>query len=632
MKRLFWLLLLLPLCALAQRPATGPLGIFGGPIPSATLPPYNQIGTYTYAFTSDLGLLYDNGSAWVAPSGGSGSPGGTNGQLQYNAAGSFGGFTLAGDCTFSQPNITCLKTNGTSFGTFATQNYATPPAIGGTTPAAGAFTTLSASGNLTTNVTGSTQCLHVNTSGVVTGTGSDCGAGGSTAFNSLTSGTNSTAAMEVASGATFTADASTFLLKGSSTGYSAFASANAGASNYTLTFPAATDTVVTLAATQTLTNKTLTSPTLTTPALGTPASGVMTNLTGTPSSIGLANATSTSLPISAINASGTASSSTFLRGDGTWNTPSGAGTVTTTGSPASGNLTKFSGATSVTNGDLSGDVTTSGTLAATVVKVNGGSVPASANCLSTNGSSQPVAGCIEPVNAQTGTTYTVLSSDCGKQVTFSNASSIAVTVPQATSSFATCQFDVTNLGAGTATLTPTTSTINGSSTLAVATNRQCTVNSDGTNWQVTGCTALVSAGGTVTSVAATVPTGFSVAGSPVTTSGTLAISHSGDVVGGTTFTITPTGCTPSAHAGGATAGTITLASGPCTSIVVTMNGATGLTAPTGWHCGVGDRTAQNASTWIPNWGESASNTTTATIPVPTAAGATDVLSFACIGY
>ncbi len=42
------------------------------------------------------------------------------------------------------------------------------------------------------------------------------------------------------------------------------------------------------------------------------------------------------------------------------------GTVTTTGSPASGNLTKFSGATSITNGDLSGDVTTSGTLAATL--------------------------------------------------------------------------------------------------------------------------------------------------------------------------------------------------------------------------------------------------------------------------
>lgn len=57
---------------------------------------------------------------------------------------------LSGDCaTAGTLASVCLKTNGVSFGTFATANAATPPAIGGTTPAAGAFTTVSASGKIT---------------------------------------------------------------------------------------------------------------------------------------------------------------------------------------------------------------------------------------------------------------------------------------------------------------------------------------------------------------------------------------------------------------------------------------------------------------------------------------------------
>jgi hypothetical protein len=57
----------------------------------------------------------------------------------------------------------------------------------------------------------------------------------------------------------------------------------AGTDGTTMTFPTASDTVVGLAATQTMTNKTLTSPTLTTPALGTPSSGNLANCTGFPS-------------------------------------------------------------------------------------------------------------------------------------------------------------------------------------------------------------------------------------------------------------------------------------------------------------------------------------------------------------
>ena len=46
------------------------------------------------------------------------------------------------------------------------------------------------------------------------------------------------------------------------------------------------------------------------------------------------------------------------------------GTVTTTGSPANGNLTVFSGASSITNGNLSGDITTSGGTVTTLATVN----------------------------------------------------------------------------------------------------------------------------------------------------------------------------------------------------------------------------------------------------------------------
>lgn len=86
-------------------------------------------------------------------------------------------------------------------------------------------------------------------------------------------------------------------------------------------------------------------------------------------------------------------------------------------------------------------------------------------------------------NAQTGTTYTVLSGDSGKLVTFSNASSVAVTLPQATGSFTTgWYFQVENLGAGTVTITPTTSTIDGAATLVLQTNQGALIVSDGTNY------------------------------------------------------------------------------------------------------------------------------------------------------
>lgn len=88
-------------------------------------------------------------------------------------------------------------------------------------------------------------------------------------------------------------------------------------------------------------------------------------------------------------------------------------------------------------------------------------------------------------NAQTGTTYTVLADDHSCHLTFNNASAIAVTLPQATTvgliqGFA---FIAENLGAGLVTITPTTSTINGSATLTLATGARALIDSDSANYR-----------------------------------------------------------------------------------------------------------------------------------------------------
>lgn len=88
------------------------------------------------------------------------------------------------------------------------------------------------------------------------------------------------------------------------------------------------------------------------------------------------------------------------------------------------------------------------------------------------------------VDPRTTTIETISTASRGKLITLSNGSAIAVTLDSTVDSKFFCLADV--IGAGTATLTASSGTINGAANLAMPSGESCILAFDGTNW-----TALV---------------------------------------------------------------------------------------------------------------------------------------------
>lgn len=134
--------------------------------------PFPQPGS----FPTFLEATGPNVYTWATGTGTT-APGGTTGQLQYNNASAFGGFTLGGDCVITVPNIVCTKTNGVAFASSATTDTTNAANISSGTLATGRLPvipiTLGGTGQTTASAAFNALAPTTAAGGLIIGTGAN---------------------------------------------------------------------------------------------------------------------------------------------------------------------------------------------------------------------------------------------------------------------------------------------------------------------------------------------------------------------------------------------------------------------------------------------------------------------------